>query len=142
MTVTFFGHSDAPESIRPKIKEILKKLIIENNTETFYVGNQGSFDRMVIGVLSELKEIYPDFEYYVVFAYLPEKDYTCAHPSVFPEKAAMAPKRFAISKRNDWMLEQSDTVVVYVRHSTGGAAKFKEKAEKKNKNIINIAEQI
>ncbi len=140
MTVTFFGHRDTPESIRPIIKETINKLIIENGAKIFYVGNQGSFDRMVIGTLSELKTVHPTIEYYIVFAYLPENDSTYDCPSVFPEKVAMSPKRFAIAKRNDWLIEHSDTVVTYVKYSTGGAAKFKEKAEKKNKTVINIAE--
>ena len=138
MPVTFFGHSDTPESIRPQIKETIRKTI-ENGEKVFYVGNQGSFDRMATGVLAEIKEEYPDIEYYVVFAYLPDSNklYNC--PTIFPEKAATAPKRFAISKRNDWLIENSDTVITYVKHTTGGAAKFKEKAEKKNKTVINIA---
>lgn len=138
MPVTFFGHSDSPESIRPQIKETIRKTI-ENGEKVFYVGNQGSFDRMATGVLAEIKEEYPDIEYYVVFAYLPDSNklYNC--PTIFPEKAATAPKRFAISKRNDWLIENSDTVITYVKYTTGGAAKFKEKAEKKNKTVINIA---
>ena len=138
MPVTFFGHSDTPESIRPQIKETIRKTI-ENGEKVFYVGNQGSFDRMATGVLAEIKEEYPDIEYYVVFAYLPDSNMLYNCPTIFPEKAATAPKRFAISKRNDWLIENSDTVITYVKHTTGGAAKFKEKAEKKNKTVINIA---
>ena len=32
------------------------------------------------------------------------------------------PKRFAITKRNEWMVEQADVVVAYVKHDWGGAA--------------------
>ncbi len=140
MAVTFFGHSDAPDRIRPIIKETIRKCITEKCEKTFYVGNQGSFDRMTAGVLTELKTEYTDIEYYIVLAYLPENNDFCNCPTIFPEKAASAPKRFAISKRNDWLLENCDTVITYVTHPTGGAAKFKKKAEKKNKSIIKIAE--
>lgn len=50
-----------------------------------------------------------------------------------------APRKFAISKRNRWLIEHCDTVIAYVKYSTGGAAQFKELAEKKQKWIINIA---
>lgn len=140
MTVTFFGHSDTPESLKPVIKEAINKLIIEKSAKIFYVVNQGNFDRKVICTLSELKTIHPTIEHYIVLAYLPENNHAYDSPSLFPEKVAMAPKRFAIAKRNDWMLDNSDTVVTYVKYSTGGAAKYKEKAEKKNKTVINIAE--
>lgn len=138
MAVTFFGHSNAPDHIRPIIKETIRKCITEKYEKTFYVGNQGSFDRMVAGTLSELKTEYPNIDFYIVLAYLPENNDFFNCPTIFPEKAASAPKRFAISKRNDWMLKNCDTVITYVTHSTGGAAKFKEKAEKKNKTVINI----
>ena len=48
------------------------------------------------------------------------------------------PLRFAISYRNKWMIEQSDYVVTYVNHSWGGAAQFKELAEKKGKTVIEL----
>ena len=42
------------------------------------------------------------------------------------------------NKRNAWMINESDFVVTYVRYSTGGAAHFKELAEKKGKIVINL----
>ena len=38
------------------------------------------------------------------------------------------------------MIDNSDYVIVYVEHKTGGAAKFKEIAERKKKIVINIAD--
>jgi hypothetical protein len=59
--------------------------------------------------------------------------------TVFPEGLEKIPPRFAISKRNRWMIEHSDYVVTYVRHSFGGAAQFKALAEKKGKKAIELA---
>ena len=39
---------------------------------------------------------------------------------------------------NDWMISHSDVAVCYVWKVTGGAAKFKEKAEKKGLRIIDL----
>ncbi len=39
------------------------------------------------------------------------------------------------------MIEKSDYVVTYVKHTAGGAGKFKELAEKKKRIVINIATQ-
>ncbi len=36
------------------------------------------------------------------------------------------------------MVNQSDYVVTYMRKGTGGARKFKERAEKNNKTVINF----
>ena len=60
--------------------------------------------------------------------------------TIFPEELAKVPRRFAIDKRNHWMIERSSVVVTYVKNNIGGAAKFKEIAEKKGLNIINISD--
>lgn len=54
-------------------------------------------------------------------------------PPVFPEGIELVPKRFAISFRNRFMVEQSDTVIAYVVSPCGGAAKFTDLALKKEK---------
>ena len=37
------------------------------------------------------------------------------------------------------LIQQSDVVVTYVAHSFGGAAYFKEIAEKQNKNVVEVS---
>lgn len=105
----------------------------------FYVGNQGAFDRMVRAVLQELVQEYPHVCYAVVLAYLPQtrndEDFS---DTMFPEGIEIVPKRFAISHRNRWMLQQADYVVSYVTRDWGGAAQFVRKAEKDKKQIISL----
>ena len=74
MTCTFFGHKNAPKEKEPTLKSALIDLIENKNVGTFYVGNNGSFDNMVISLLSELSSTYP-IKYYVVLAYMPNKNY-------------------------------------------------------------------
>ena len=64
MKVCFFGHSDAPWSIQPKLREVILDLIDNEGADEFYVGNHGNFDRMAIAVLSELSETRA-FRFYV-----------------------------------------------------------------------------
>ena len=138
MICTFFGHSDAPETIRFALKAVLLNLIDNGGANEFYVGNHGNFDRMVIAVLSELSEI-RCFRYYVVLAYPPtEKDSPYLEHTVLPDGIETVPPKFAIHFRNKFMLETADMVITYVTHSWGGAAKFKQMAEKKNKRIIEL----
>lgn len=139
MTVTFFGHRDAPTEIKEKLKGIIIDLIENHNATTFYVGNNGSFDLMVHSVLKESATLYP-IEYNIVLAYLPtaKADDILPENTVYPEGLEAVPKRFAISKRNEWMLKQSDTVVAYITHPSSGAWEWVKKAEKLHKVIINI----
>jgi len=143
LTVAFWGHKDAPESIQVKLKKILIHLIEDEGANVFYVGNQGNFDRIAAALLRELQLQYPHIRFYIVLAYMPTPSQG-AHEqrdeTILPEVVAASPARFAISRRNDWMLEKSDTVVTYVTRSFGGAAKYKALAISKRKRTIEISE--
>ena len=140
MTVTFFGHKDTPKNIEPTLRSTLIDLIENKNVTVFYVGNNGSFDAMVRCQLEDLSHTYP-ITYSVVLAYLPTKksEYDDHTNSILPEGIETAPKRFAISYRNKWMVGQADIVVTYVTHSFGGAAQFKEMAVKQGKTVIELS---
>ncbi len=139
MVCTFFGHKDTPKEIEPTLRSTLIDLIENKNVTVFYVGNNGNFDSMVRRQLEDLSHTYP-ITYSVVLAYLPtEKNkYDNLTNTIYPEGLETVPKRFAISWRNKWMIQQSDIVVTYVTHNFGGAAQFKELAKRGKKTIIDI----
>lgn len=140
-TATFFGHKDTPKETEPTLRATLLDLIINKNVSVFYVGNNGNFDAMVRNKLKELSVIYP-IKYNVVLAYLPDtknKDDDMSD-TIYPERLENVPKRFAISWRNKWMIKQSDIVISYVTHSFGGAAQFKELAQKQGKTVIELSQ--
>ncbi len=139
-TSCFFGHRDVTHNIRPRLKSIIEKLITEDNVTEFYVGHQGQFDSMVYSILKELGEKYPQIRYTVVLAYLPDEHIKELHgeDTIFSDGLETVSKKFAISKRNDWMIGQSGFAVCYVHKITGGAAKFKEKAYKKGLKVIDV----
>ena len=141
MTVTFFGHKDTPKEIEPTLRTTLVDLIENHGAIKFYVGNNGNFDTMVRRQLENLSQTYL-ITYNVVLAYLPTKksEYDDCTNTIYPEGIETVPKRFAISYRNKWMIEQADIVVTYVTHSFGGAAQFKELAERQGKTVIELIE--
>ena len=139
MVCTFFGHKDTPKEIEPTLRSTLIELIENKNVNVFYVGNNGNFDTMVRRQLEDLSQTYP-ITYSVVLAYLPtekNKNDNLTN-TIYPEGLETVPKRFAISWRNKWMIQQADIIVTYVTHNFGGAAQFKEMADMKKKIIINI----
>lgn len=141
MVCTFFGHKDTPSTVTDDLKKEILSAIEERDVRTFYVGNHGSFDRMAFSALNKIKEVYPHIEFHTVLAYLPHNNGEDYSQSIFPEGIEEVPKRFAISFRNKWMIDNSDMVIAYVKYSFGGAAKFLEMARKKKKTVINIAEK-
>ena len=142
MVCTFFGHRQVPEQIEESLRKVLVALIEQEHIYKFYVGNQGGFDRTVLYVLRLLKKQYPQIEFSVVLAYMPDKnsinrleDFS---ETIFHEGQELTPLKFAISKRNIWLIEHSDVVITYVKHTWGGAAKFKALSEKRGKRVINL----
>ena len=139
-TCCFFGHREVTHNIRPSLTEIIEKLIVDEGVTDFYVGHQGQFDSMVFYVLKELKAKYPKIRYTVVLAYMPDEHIRelYGEDTLFPDGLETVPKRFAISRRNDWMIQQSGFAVCYVHKITGGAVKFREKAEKNGLRIVGV----
>ena len=140
---TFFGHRDCPSGIRTRLRETLVDLIENYGVDFFYIGSHGSFDAMARNIVRELKTVYPKIEYTVVLAYMPQgtNEYTDFTDTMLPEGIEQVPKRFAISWRNNWMLNRADYVVTYITHSWGGAAQFAQKAERQRKVICNLADR-
>lgn len=141
---TFFGHADSPTNIKKEIQKVIEDLILQKGVNTFYVGTNGNFDRMVQSVLIDLKKKYPNLECCTVLAYIPgiKPEFDIGYEkleSLYPDGLEKVPKRFAIDWRNKWMVQQSDYVISYVRHSFGGAAKYMELAKRKKKIVYNLA---
>ena len=129
-TCTFFGHRDCPDTIKPRLREVLVDLIENHNVDMFYVGNQGRFDAIVRGLLRDLQHEYPQINYAVALAYMPGKqtEYDDYSDTMLPEGIESVHPRYAISWRNNWMLKQSDYVVTYITYSYGGAALYAKEA--------------
>ena len=140
MRVTFCGHGKLTytEETRKKLYETIEKLIIEGADE-FLLGGYGAFDAMAARIVKELKEKYPHIRSVLVIPYFDrEYDRNLYDCSEYPP-IERVPKRFAISKRNEWMVDQADVVVAYVDHDWGGAAKTLKYAFKRKKHVVNIS---
>ena len=133
---TFFGHRDCPDSLKPRLLRVLRELILQQGVDVFYVGNQGQFDAQARSVLRELEKEFPHIRYAVVLAYLPgSRDEDCSD-TMFPEGLETVHPRYAIARRNEWMLRHSDYVVTWITHPWGGAARYAEVARRKGKQVI------
>lgn len=141
----FFGHHDCPDSVKPLIRQQIIDIYEKKPDTVFYVGNQGRFDALVLSVFKDMLREGMEPDFCVVLAYHPDKSNVpdvAPEYTLYPEGIERVPKRFAISWRNKWLVEQSEMVVCYIRHWTGGAAKFVEQAQKKGKRIINIGKAV
>ena len=140
LACTFFGHRDCPDSLKPMIRSVVIDLITNYGIDMFYVGHQGGFDGLVRSVLYEITQEHPQVYYAVVLAYMPSESSASSdtYDTMLPEGIELVHPRYAISWRNNWMLQHSDFVVVYVAHSWGGAAQYVQKAIRSGKTVINL----
>ena len=146
MIITFCGHSNClfSDEEKEKLKQLLIKEIRKNPTCKFYLGGYGAFDSLCLRTLRELKKEFQDIELIFITPYI-DKNYSKLEFAkyhyddiIFPPLESV-PRKFAILKRNEWMVEEADLVIAYVIYSWGGATKTLEYAKRKKVPIINIA---
>ena len=144
-TVSFFGHRQLYDfrRIDERLVPILKELIRTKSYVAFLIGRNGEFDEYSASVIKRIqKEIGKDnndltlvLPYTVANIEYYEKYYDHI---LLPEIIGDVHPKSAITKRNRWMVEQSDLVIVNVEHNKGGAFTAMKYAEKQNKKLINL----
>ena len=138
MTCTFIGHKDCPFSVKMGIEGVILELI-SKGAKHFLVGNNGNFDYLVQLILADLLKKGFDISVSIVLSYIYEVSIS-GHQELtaFPEELSNAPKRFAISKRNEYLLKKSSIIVCYVNNRFSNSFKWLEKARKKGLIIVEI----
>ena len=137
MVVTFCGHKQVEneDQVRQWLENAVDGLIREG-ADVFYLGGYGGFDRMALSAVNKAKEAHPSVRAILVLPYLDRSmDLDAYDGSIYPPLEKV-PRRYAISRRNRWMVDQADVVVAYVIHEWGGAATTLRYAEAKKKTII------
>lgn len=149
MTVCFCGHSKLYSKyglVEEKCYEVVKNQILEG-ADSFLVGDYGDFDAIAASVCLTLKKEHPHIEVCLVLPYYRPHidDYTQQRynrfDSIITPPLEDTPYRYRIIKANQYMVDQADTVITYVR-SSGGAAKTMGYALKRKKYIINLVEKL
>ena len=138
MTVTFCGHGDCHgnKEVKNWLRETVEALI-QRGADDFLSGSYGAFDAYTTSVVRDLKLVHPHIYSPLAFPYLDRKVDATIYDDTFYPPLEKVPKRYAISKRNEYMVNKADIVVAYVIHSWGGAATTLAYAKHKGKEIIN-----
>ena len=145
MIITFCGHSNFKAN---KNDEIILLNLLEEISKgkpiDFYLGGYGNFDLFVKNCVKKFKANHPNVNVIFVTPYLNKwldnrKDYLKREYDkiVYPEIESV-PLKFAILKRNEWMVNQADYLICYVSTHYGGAYNTLLYAHKHNKPYINL----
>ena len=148
MVVAFIGHSEITfdDKLRKLIYNHLKKIIEQNKEIEFYLGSYSEFDSQCNSILRELKKYYANFKTVFITPYLYpgysrlENAKYLYDETLYPP-IENAPARFAISRRNEWMIDNCDFLFCYVSKSYGGAYRAFRRAVNKKIPYINFAEK-
>ncbi|MBQ3483070.1 MAG: hypothetical protein IJA78_02730 [Clostridia bacterium] len=148
MIITFAGHGILynSEHISQKINTILIECTQHDSHTSFYCGGYGDFDHLCAKACAAIRDTRQNCEVIFVTPYITESrlkyqaDPKLYNATIYPPLENV-PLRFAIRKRNEWMVDQADLVIAYVAHKYGGAYQTPEYARRKKKIIINLADQ-
>ena len=144
----FIGHREADERLLPRLELTIERLIAEENVRYFYVGGYGGFDRIAAAATKRAKQKYPDITLMLVLPYHPAER---AVPTpdgfdgtYYPDGLENTPKRYAIVRTNQIMVNTCDWLVCYVRHGVSNSRNLLEYAQRREAKgliqIINIGE--
>ena len=146
MIVTFCGHRDFVETAEAEnqLTIFLEKYARENVRLVCYNGGYGNFDYFAAKCVQRMQEQYSNIRNCLVLPYIDQPfleriEIFKNHfdETIYPPLESV-PRKYAIIRRNEWMVDSADIVIAYVTYSWGGAARTLEYAKRKNKNIILI----
>ena len=148
MIVTFCGHAQflKSEEYEKKILTFLKEKVGDQPAD-MYLGGYGDFDTFAYDCCKKYKETHPNISLVFVTPYLTidyqenHLDYlNTGYDSIIYPEIEDKPKRYAITYRNKYMVENADYVVAYVSHDWGGAYTTYKHAKRKGKKIFNLTQ--
>ena len=147
MIITFCGHSNYIDNRKDeeKLLDFLEKVAQDKEVD-FYLGGYGNFDAFALSCAKKYKERHSNAKLVFVTPYIDEwlnqrKDIiNKTYDSIIYPELESVPKKFAVLKRNEWMVNQSDYIFAYVKTHYGGAYKSLLYAHKHKKAYKNLYE--
>ena len=150
LVISFLGHRSLQNgrTLCERVESAIEESVDFNEDVVFLCGGYGDFDDLCACVCRLIKEKWKKCEIVFVTPYITatqqEKirqliDLGLYDATVYPPLENV-PYRFAISKRNEWMIDQSDLIIAYVKHSFGGAYQTLRYARRRGKRVVNLAE--
>jgi len=149
MIITFVGHGQMriTNELTKKLISAIKDNVRAQEQVSFYCGGYGDFDEHCAYVCREIKKELANCELVFVTPYITTSQQkkmkyyidNRLYDSVLYPPIEKALPRFAITKRNEWMVSCADLVISCVFRTYGGAYKTLQYARRKKKRIIDLS---
>lgn len=143
-TCFFIGHREAPDTLLDELSAVVERHITEYDVTEFVVGRYGRFDALAAKCVKAAKKRHPEVTLTLLLPYHPY-DHPTPTPAGFdgtfyPPGMETVPKRAAIVRANRYMVEHSEYLIAYVKHSVSNARELVEYAQKwEKRGMIQVA---
>lgn len=139
-----FGHADCPDNMLPKIEEAIVNCYSKGVT-VFYVGSRGRFDSLAATAVKRVKQQHSDIRLYLLLAYHPGErpvDLWGGFDGSYYPPLENVPRPYAIVRGNQYMVDNSDYLICYVKHigNTRNLLEYAQRRKKEGVHIENVAE--
>lgn len=142
----FIGHRETNITILPELIQEVERHITEFGVYDFVVGRYGSFDRLSATAVRDAKKRHRQVTLTLLHPYAFDLPFSTSEEfdAVFyPPGMESVPKRLAIVRANQYMIEHSTHLIAYVSHPSGGSRTVLEAALARQKRglmcVTNIA---
>lgn len=133
----FIGHRDAPATVLSALRKAIETQIVAYGVTDFLVGNYGNFDRLTAHALLEAKKKNPHITLSLLLPYHPsESSVECPEGfdnTYYPPGMETVPRRLAIVRANQYVIDHVNSLIAYVRHPASNARKLLEYAQKRER---------
>lgn len=139
-----FGHRNVFDNISGKLDNAVEAAI-QQRCDIFYTGAMGEYDSLFSSAVRKAKKVYPHIKLICVKTYFTNDintngEYYAAlyDDIIIPDELADVYPKAAIKARNQWMIDNSDVVLIYSVRNYGGAYEAKKYAEHYGKTVLII----
>lgn len=133
----FIGHRETLNSLLPQLSAEIERHITEYGVTEFVVGKYGRFDALAAKCVKASKKRHPEVTLTLLLPYHPYDRLTPTPPgfdgTFYPPGMETVPKRAAIVRANRYMVEHSEYLIAYVKHSVSNVWDLVEYARKREK---------
>ncbi len=144
--VSFIGHREIYQfrQVETELEQVIYDLVSKKEYVEFYVGRNGDFDTMVASAIKRVQKnvghhnsclilVLPyqmkDLQYYEKF-----------YDEVIMPLPSSTHYKSAITKRNEWLVENSDLLITYVVRESGGAYRSVKKAMEQSRPVLYLGQ--
>lgn len=137
-TCVLFSQSAFSPAMEPALEGLIRRAVVEFDAAIFLCGGYGAFDSCAARIVDRLQEEYPRIRLQLLLAHMPAQQTDGAMGVRLPDHLEQLPPRYALARRNSWLLEQGDILIVHIDTPRGAIYRHCCAARAQGKPVLNL----